>query len=119
MNPSERRIEFLHHLAERSRQRSPTTNQHIIVARTQQTAAGGRRQSNNLPQPAAHTVTLHGVAYLSRYGEPNADRSTLGAPSRLQDKSAPGGTFTARHCPKIAAARQALDDGGTDVPLTH
>ena len=116
MKLSQRRIEFLHHLAERGGERGPPPDQHIVVAGTQ---PRGRRKSYDLPQPAPDAVTLHSVTHLPRYGEADPDRSVLGSRPRLQHECA-GGSACAMSCgSKIAAAPQPLDDGRSAFPLTH
>jgi hypothetical protein len=65
MNPDECRVEFLQHFAERGSKCGPAADQHIVMAETQFTGAGGSRQSHDFPQSAPHAVSLHGVAHLS------------------------------------------------------
>jgi hypothetical protein len=121
MKPAQRRIEFLQHVAERRAERCPPADQHIIMSGTQLARPRGRRQPDDLPQPAPHPVTLHRVADLARYGETYADRSLVGvgAPPRLQHEGAARSPRPTGRGPKIAAAFEPLDDGRTGVPLTH
>jgi hypothetical protein len=119
MKPSERRIEFLHHLAERGGERSSPADQHIVVAGTQLARPGGRRKSYDLPQTAPDAVALHGVTHLSRHREADADRSILGPPPLLQHERAAGSACATSRGSKIAAAPEPLDDGETTFPFTH
>jgi hypothetical protein len=49
---AERRIEFQHHLAERSGKRRPPADQHVIMARAHSPRPGSHRKSHDLTQPA-------------------------------------------------------------------
>jgi hypothetical protein len=120
MNPAKRRIEIPHHPAEGGRERRPPPDEHVVVAGAQPAGARGHRHSYDLPQPAAHAVTLHGIAYLSRHGKADADGTLVAARTCLQHEGAAGRPRAVRHCPKIAAAFQPLNDNsGTGVPIKH
>jgi hypothetical protein len=119
MKPAERRVEFLHQLAERGGERGPPADQHIVMAGMQPARPGGRRKSYNLPQTAPHPVALHGVAHLPRYGEADPDRPIRGAPPRLHYEQAAGRARAVGRGSKIAAASEPLDDDRTAFPLTH
>jgi hypothetical protein len=115
VDPGERRIELLHHLAERSHQGRPPPDEHIIVAGTQ---LDGWRYPHNFPQSPAHPIAFHGIADLARHGETDADGTFVIAQARLQNESTPGSPCAARYGLKIAAALEPLDNGGTG-PITH
>ena len=120
LDSAERRIEFPHHLGERCGERRPPPDQHVVVAGVPATAGARGRQSHHLPQSASHAVALHGVARLSRNGEPDADCRAVGAPTRLQHEGAGGRPHSARRGTKIAPALQPLHgNDGTGVPITH
>ncbi len=118
IKPAERRIEFLHHLAERGGERSPPADQHIVVAGTQSARPGGRRQPNDLPQAPPHAVAFHRIADLPRHREADADRPFLGAPPRLQHEPATGSAIAVGRGSKIAAASEPLNNR-LAFPLTH
>jgi hypothetical protein len=119
IDPGERSIEFLHHVAERGRQRGPPSDQHVVVPGAHVIGVCGRRQSHHFAQAAAHAVALDGVADLFRYGETDPHWPVLGAAQRLYSKSAAGDPHAARRSPKIAAALQPFDNNGMGVPITH
>jgi len=129
MNPAEHGVEFAHHLAEWQSESGSPSDQHIVMAGPQPTTPGGfgtfrsrrrGRQSHDFPQSAAHAVTLHGVAHLSRHGETDADRPFIGATPRLQDEATCRCPHAARRGAKIAPESQALhgNDWAGDR-LTH
>jgi hypothetical protein len=124
VNSAKRRIEFLHHFAERKDKGRPPPDQHIIMAGAQTIRPGrtlGRgRQSHHLPQSPADAVAFHGIAYLSRYGESDTHRPFVAALPRLQNKGVCRGPCTAGGGAKIAPPSQPLDsDDGTGAPITH
>jgi hypothetical protein len=87
VNPAQRRIEILPHLAERRCERRPPANQHIIMTAVH---AAARRQPHDLAQPAPHPVALHRIADLPRHREADPRRTVLGATARLHHESAVG-----------------------------
>jgi hypothetical protein len=124
VDSAKRRIEFLHHVAERNAKGRPPPDQHIIIARAQIVGPGrilGRNgQSHHLAQAPAHAVAFHSVAYLSRYGESDTHRPFVAALPRLQNKGVCRGPRTAGGGAKIAPPSQPLDsDDGTGAPITH
>jgi hypothetical protein len=112
-------IEFQHHLVERSRQRRPPADQHIVMAGTQMRSPGGRRKPDDFAQAAADAVSLNRVANLPRYGKPDPDGVISRALQCLKHKSAAGCAHAAGRGAKIAAAFQPLDDGKLPILLTH
>jgi hypothetical protein len=116
VDPAECRIEILYHLAERSGQRRPPSDEHIIVAAIQPLGAG---QSHDLPQPPTHPVPLDGIAHLPRHRETDAHHTLVPAPARLQYESAAGGPRPIRYSQKVAPALEPFDDDGTGVPIRH
>jgi hypothetical protein len=112
-------IEFLHHLVERSRQRRPPADQHIVVAGAQMRSPGGGRKPDDFAQPAADAVSLYRVANLPRHGKADPDGLISRALPCLKHKSAAGSAHAAGRGAKIAAAFQPLDDGKLAILLTH
>jgi hypothetical protein len=119
VKPAERRIEFLHHVAERGAERGPAADQHVVMSRTQLARPRGRRKPDDLAQPAPHPIPLDRVANLARHGKAYTDRSFVGALPRLQYEGGAGSARATGRGPKIAAAFEPLDDGRTAIPLTH
>jgi hypothetical protein len=124
MNSAKRRIEFLHHFAERKDKGRPPPDQYIIMAGAQTIGPGctlGRsRQSHYLPQSPAHAVAFDGIAYLSRYGESDTHRPFVAALPRLQNEGVCRRPRAAGGGAKIAPPSQPLDgDDGTGAPTTH
>ncbi len=125
VNSAKRRFEFLQHVAEGEDKGGPPPDQYIIMARPQTTGPGRtlrpiRRQSDHLPQSPADAVALHGIAHLSRYGEPDTHRAFVGAPTRLQNERPSRCPHTAGGGTKIAPPSQPLHGGdGTGVSITH
>jgi hypothetical protein len=115
VNSRQRRIEFLRHLIERDRQRSPPADEHVIVAGAQ---LGGRRHAHHLTQPPAHPITLNRIADLARHCKADTDAALVTSRTRVQHESAAGGSLAARCGPKIAAALQPFDNDGAG-PITH
>ena len=123
MDSAKRRIEFLHHVAERNAKSRPPPDQHIIITRAQIVGAGrilGRSgQSHHLAQAPAHAVAFHSVAYLSRYGESDTHRPVVATLPRLQNEGLCRRSHTAGSGTKIAPSSQPLEgNGGTGV-ITH
>ena len=119
MNAHKGLVEILHHFGERNRQCGAPADQHVIVARTQWLGPGSRREPDDLAQTAADTISLHGVADLSRYGKADPDSVISHALPRLKYESAAGGAHAIGRGSKIAAAFQPLDDGRTGILFTH
>ena len=105
VNPAQRRIEILPHLAERRCERRPPANQHIIMTAVH---AAARRQPHHLAQPAPHPVALHRIADLPRHREADPRRTVLGALARLHHESAIGRPQPLCRGKKIRAAGQPL-----------
>jgi len=124
VNSAKRRIEFLHHFAERKDKGRPPPDQYIVMAWVQTIGPGctlGRsRQSHYFAQSPAHAVAFHGIAYLSRYGESDTHRPFVAALPRLQDEGVCRRPRAARCGAKIAPPSQPLEgDDGTGAPTTH
>jgi hypothetical protein len=124
MDSAKRRIEFLHHVAERNAKGRPPPDQHIVIAGAQAVGPGrilGRnRQSHHLAQAPAHAVAFHSVAYLSRYGDPDTHRPVVATLPRLQNEGLCRRPGTAGSGTKIAPSSQPLEGNcGTGVPTTH
>jgi hypothetical protein len=124
VNSAKRRIEFLHHLAERKDKGRPPSDQYIIMAGAQTIGPGctvGRgRQSDHFPQSPAHAVAFHRIAYLFRYGEADTYRPLVAASARLQNEGVSRRPRTAGGGTKIAPPSQPLEGGdGTGAPTTH
>ena len=118
-NPAERRIEFLHHFAKRSRERGPPPDEHVIVAGTQFTGTG-RRHAHDLPQPTPHAVALHSIADLFRYGKSDTEAPWSPRERACNTKRAAGRPHPVCRGAKIISAFQPLnDEDGTGVPITH
>jgi hypothetical protein len=105
VNPAQRRIEILPHLAERRCERRPPANQHIIMTAVH---AAARRQPHDLAQPAPHPVALHRIADLPRHRKADPRRTVPGAAARLYHKGADGRPQPLRRSEKIGAAGQPL-----------
>jgi hypothetical protein len=119
MNANKGSIEFLHHLAERSRQRGAPADQHIVTPGPQRRGPGSSRQAHDFAQTAADSVSLHGVADLAGYRKADPDGIIPRPLQCLKHKSAAGGTYTTSRGSKIAAAFQPLDDGRLAILFTH
>ena len=104
MNANEGSIEFLHHLAERSRQRRAPADQHIVMAGAQMRPPVVSRQAHDFPQAAADAVSLHGVADLAGHRKADPDGVILRPLPCLEHKSAAGGAHATSSGSKIAAA---------------
>jgi hypothetical protein len=116
VNPVERRIEFLPHVAEWRIERRPPPDQHIIVAVVH---AAALRKPHDLTQPAPHPVALHRIADLPRDGEADPHRSVVfGAPARLYHESAAGSPQSRRRGTKVRPAGQPLH-GNAGRAITH
>jgi hypothetical protein len=103
VNPAQRRIEVLPHLAERRGKRRPPPNQHIIMTAVHAAAFG---QPHDLTQPAPHPVALHRIADLPRHREADPRRTVLGAAARLHHEGAAGRAPPLGRGEKIGAAGQ-------------
>src|ERR1700680_152197 len=77
MDSAKRRIEFRLYRDIRQRERRAPTDQHIIMAGPHRAV---RRQPDDLAQPAAYPVALHGIADLPRHRESDADGARSLAP---------------------------------------
>jgi hypothetical protein len=119
MNANEGPIEYLHHLAKGSRQRCTPADQHIVMAGAQMRSPVSNRQAHDLPQAAADTVSLHGVADLPGHCEADPDGVVLRPLPGLKHKSETGGAHAASRSSKIATAFQPLDDGRLAILFTH
>jgi hypothetical protein len=119
VNANKGLVEILHHFGERNRQCGAAADQHVIMARTPWLSPGSPREPNDFAQTAADTISLHGVADLSGYGEADPDRVISRASPRLKHESAAGGAHPIGRRSKIAAAFQPLDDGRRGILLTH
>jgi hypothetical protein len=125
MNPSKRRIEVPHHLAERCFERRPPANQHIIVAGMK---ICRRREPYEFPQAPPHAVTHHGIAHLPRHREAHSDATCVSAPPCLHDEGAAGRPHRGGRSAKVRPALQPLHDtaklgetmlGRGKAPVTH
>jgi hypothetical protein len=124
VDSAKRRIEFLHHVAERRAESRPPPDQYVIKAGAQSVGPGsifGRSgQSHHLAQAPAHAVAFHSVAHLSRYGESDPHRPVVATLPRLQNEGLCRCPRTAAGGTKIAPPPQPLEgNGGTGVPTTH
>jgi hypothetical protein len=125
MNPSKRRIEVPHHLAERCFERRPPANQHIIVAGMQ---ICRRREPYEFPQAPPHAVTHHGIAHLPRHREAHSDATCVSALPCLHDEGTAGRPHRGGRSAKVRPALQPLHDtaklgetmlGRGKAPVTH
>jgi hypothetical protein len=122
LNSAKCRVEFPQHFGKWRGDRRPACDEHIVVAPLQDGASrrAGRQQSHHFPQSAPYPVALHGVAHLSRNGEPDPNRPVVGARSRLQREASSRGAQSARGGTKFAPALQPFhDNNGTGFPFTH
>ncbi|MDE2284688.1 MAG: hypothetical protein KGK33_08755 [Hyphomicrobiales bacterium] len=110
VNTGERRIEFLHHLAKRHRERGPSSDEYVIVIGIQSAGTGSSRDAHHLAEPSACPVAFHRIADLARHGKTDTSSASLGTSKRLQDECAPGSAYTLRRSAKIIPAFQPLDD---------
>ena len=109
MNPAERRIEFLPHLAEWNCERRAPPDQHVIVAVVH---AAALRKPHHLAQPPPHPVALHRIADLPRYRKADAHRAVLGAAARLHHEGADGRPQSGRGGTKVRPVPQPLQGTG-------
>jgi hypothetical protein len=119
VNTGKRRIEFLHHLAKRHRERSTPADEYVIVTGIQSASAGRTRDTHHLAQPSAHPIAFHRIADLARYGKTDTSTADLGTSKRLHDESAPGSAYALCRGAKIIPAFQPFNDDGRGVPITH
>ena len=105
MNPAERRIEFLPHLAERRGECRAPPDQHVIVAAMH---AAALRKPYDLTQPAPYPVALYRIADLPRHRKADAHRASLGAPARLHHEGADRCPQGRRGGTKVRPAPQPL-----------
>ncbi len=84
---AERPFEVLHHPFKRQTERRAASDQHVVVARPH---ASLRREPNDLPQAALHTVAFNRVADLLGDGKSDARRSRFVALARLKHKARNG-----------------------------
>ena len=119
VNTGQRRIEFLHHLAKRHRERGPSSDEYVIVTGMQPAGTDGTRDAHHLTQPSPHPIAFHRIADLARYGKTDTSAASLGTSKRLQDESATGSAHALCRGAKIISAFQPFNDDGKGVPITH
>ena len=125
MDSAQRRLEVPHHVVKRGGERRTPSDQHIVVAVAQPSAAvdairAGGRQSHQFAQPAAHAIALHRIADLPRHRKADPDRFILTAPPCLHNERICCGAQAGGCRPKITAALQPLHGiGEAGAALRH
>jgi hypothetical protein len=107
VNASERRIEFVHHLAKRQVQRGAPADQNVIVPFVQ---ASRGREPDDFTQAAPHAIALHRIADLARHRKADARPGRVGARPRLQHERADGRPQSRGGSPKVRPALQPFHD---------